>query len=80
MLARRRYQAEASGIAMLMGAGVFFAMWITAGRIKEVRIFLPFALALAPVTVELAMQRFLGGEERSEAQAKIRVAETLPHS
>jgi hypothetical protein len=80
MLARRRYQAEASGIAMLMGAAVFFAMWITAGRIKEVRIFLPFALALAPVTVELAMQRFLGGEERSEAQAKIRVAETLPHS
>jgi hypothetical protein len=80
MFARRRYQTEASGIAMLMGAAVFFAMWITAGRIKEVRIFLPFALALAPVTVELAMQRFLGSEERSEAQAKIRVAETLPHS
>ena len=80
MLARRRYQTEASGIAMLMAAAVFFAMWITAGRIKEVRIFLPFALALAPVTVELAMQRFLGGEERSEAEAKIRVAETLPHS
>jgi hypothetical protein len=80
MLARRRYQTEAPGIAMMMGAAVFFVMWITAGRIKEVRIFLPFALALAPVTVELAMQRFLGGEERSEAQTKIRVAETLPHS
>jgi hypothetical protein len=80
MVARRRYLTEAPGMAMLMAAAVFFAMWITAGRIKEVRIFLPFALALAPMTVELAMQRFLGGEERSEAQAEIRVAETLPHS
>jgi hypothetical protein len=34
-------------------------MWVTVGRIREVRIFLPFALALAPLTVELAMQRFL---------------------
>jgi hypothetical protein len=80
MLARRCYKTEASGTAMLMGAAVFFAMWITAGRIKEVRIFLPFALALAPVTVELAMQRFLGGEEGSETKAEIRVEETLPHS
>jgi hypothetical protein len=61
MLARRRYQTGASEIAMLMAAAVFFAMWVTAGRIKEVRIFLPFALALAPLTVEMAMQWFLSG-------------------
>jgi hypothetical protein len=80
MVARRRYRVETPGIAMLMAAAVFFGLWITAGRIKEVRIFLPFALALAPTTVELAMQRFLGDEEGPEAQGKIRVAETLPHS
>jgi hypothetical protein len=40
---------------------VFLAMWVTVGRIKEVRIFLPFALALAPLTAELAMQCFLPG-------------------
>jgi hypothetical protein len=50
------------------------------GRIKEVRIFLPFALALAPLTVELAMQRFLPDREGSGALTEVRVAETLPHS
>jgi hypothetical protein len=30
---------------------------VTIGKVDEVRIFLPFALALAPLTVEMAMQR-----------------------
>ena len=78
MLARRRYQAGAAGIGMLVGAAVFFVMWVTAGRIKKVRIFLPFALALAPLTVELAMQRFLEG---SETRAGVgAVSNHLPHS
>lgn len=59
MLMRRRYQTESAGIAMFAAAVIFIAMWVTVGRIKEVRIFLPFALALVPLTVELAMQRFL---------------------
>lgn len=59
MLMRRRYQTESAGIAMFASAVIFIAMWVTVGRIKEVRIFLPFALALVPLTVELAMQRFL---------------------
>jgi hypothetical protein len=80
MLARRRYQTSASGIGMLMGAVVFFAMWVTAGRIKEVRIFLPFALALSPLTVEMAMQRFLSGADGSVAAAGVRVEASLPHS
>lgn len=58
-LMRRRYQAESAEVGMFAGAVIFLAMWITVGRIKEVRIFLPFALALAPLTAELAMQRFM---------------------
>jgi hypothetical protein len=59
MLMRRRYQTDSAGIGMFTAAVIFLGMWVTVGRIGEVRIFLPFALALAPLTVELAMQRFL---------------------
>jgi hypothetical protein len=59
MLARRRYQTGSAGIAMFTAAVLFLGMWMTVGRIGEVRIFLPFTLTLAPLTVELAMQHFL---------------------
>ncbi|HWZ00081.1 MAG TPA: hypothetical protein VNX17_03320, partial [Edaphobacter sp.] len=62
MLMRRRYQAGSVGIAMFTAAVIFLAMWVTVGRIGEVRIFLPFTLTLAPLTVELAMQHFLPEE------------------
>jgi hypothetical protein len=72
MLARRRYQAGSAEIGMLAAAIIFIGMWVVVGRIKEVRIFLPFALALAPLTAELAMQRFLPGIEGSEMGAEVR--------
>ncbi len=59
MLVRRRYKADSAEVGVFVGALIFMGMWLAVGRIKEVRIFLPFALALAPLTVELAMQRFL---------------------
>jgi len=59
MVARRRYQANSAGLGVLAGAVIFLGMWLMVGRIKEVRIFLPFALALVPLTTELAIQRFL---------------------
>ena len=59
MVGRRRYRVESAWVGVLAGALVFLGMWLVVGRVKEVRIFLPFALALAPLTVELAMQRFL---------------------
>jgi hypothetical protein len=74
MLARRRYQVGAAGTAMFTGAVIFLGMWVMVGRIEEVRIFLPFALAPAPLTVELAMQRFLPGVEASETRAEVRSA------
>ena len=61
-LVRRRYPVGAGAVAALTGAVVFLGMWVTAGRIEEVRIFLPFAMMLVPLTTELAMQRFLPNE------------------
>jgi hypothetical protein len=80
MLMRRRYQVESSGIGVFTAAAIFLGMWVVVGKIAEVRIFLPFALALAPLTAELAMQRFLPGAEGSKAPAEVRVEATLPHS
>jgi hypothetical protein len=59
MAGRRKFQMEAGGVAVLVGALIFLGMWVVVGRVQEVRIFLPFALALAPLTIEIAMQRFL---------------------
>ncbi len=58
-LARRRYEVQPASIAVLTGSVIFLGMWFTVGRIEEVRIFLPFAMAIIPLTAELAMQRFL---------------------
>jgi len=66
MVGRRRYRMEAGGVAVLVGALIFLGLWLMVGRVKEVRIFLPFALALVPLTIEIAMQRFLP-EEMSDA-------------
>ena len=38
------------------------------GKIDEVRIFLPFAFALAPLTVEIAMTRIAAAENVSDAR------------
>ena len=58
-LARRRWQAEAPFAAIFTGAVVFMGMWLVVGRIEEVRIFMPFAIACIPLTAILAMQVFL---------------------
>jgi hypothetical protein len=59
MLMRRRRQVGSAEIGIFTAAVIFLGMWVTVGRIAEVRIFLPFALTLAPLTVGIAMQRFL---------------------
>ncbi|HMH13321.1 MAG TPA: hypothetical protein VK578_09455 [Edaphobacter sp.] len=56
---RRRVEAEAPALALLCGSVVFMAMWWMAGRVEEVRIFLPFALAVAPLTVQCAVERWV---------------------
>jgi hypothetical protein len=55
---RRRVAVEAPALGLLCGSAVFMGMWWMAGRVEEVRIFLPFALALAPLTVQCAVERW----------------------
>ena len=64
---RRQIVAEGPALALLCGSAVFMAMWWMAGRVEEVRIFLPFALALAPLTVQCAVQRWALKEQPQEA-------------
>jgi hypothetical protein len=54
---RRRFAKDAIGLAFLAGALVYTALWVTIGKIDEVRIFMPFALALVPLTTQMAMLR-----------------------
>jgi hypothetical protein len=54
---RRRFTGDAAGSVLLCGAMVYAVLWGAIGKIDEVRIFLPFALALGPLTVEMAILR-----------------------
>lgn len=54
---RRKSSVESAGYALLAGSTAFLALWCVIGKIDEVRIFFPFALALAPLTCSLAMQQ-----------------------
>jgi hypothetical protein len=54
---RRRFTGDTVGIGALCGAGLFVALWATIGKFDEVRVFIPFALALAPLTAEMVIVR-----------------------
>jgi hypothetical protein len=56
-IVRRRFGPQPAQAGVLLGAGIFLCLWIVLGKIDEVRIFLPFAFALTPLTVEAAMVR-----------------------
>lgn len=63
---RRQRRIQGPDAALLSASILYFAMWILLGRAKEVRIFLPFALALVPLTVTLALEQFLPEETVSK--------------
>jgi len=44
-------------LAVLVGAGIYMGLWVTMGKVDEVRIFLPLALGLAPLTAQMVMLR-----------------------
>jgi hypothetical protein len=52
---KRRYWGEGAGGAFLVAAIGYAGLWLIMGRLDEVRIFLPMALIITPLTVELAM-------------------------
>jgi hypothetical protein len=56
-MARRRFREDPASVALLWGGLLFAALWAVIGKIDEVRIFLPFALALTPLTAQVAMDR-----------------------
>ena len=62
-LARRRARAEAPGVALVAASAIYMVLWFVVGRIEEVRIFIPFAVALIPLTCACAMERFIGEGE-----------------
>ena len=59
ILRKMRGQMRGPTAALGIGSAIFMGMWWTLGRIEEVRIFLPFALAISPTTVMAALWRFL---------------------
>ena len=59
-IARRRFIPQPTQAGLLLASAIFFCMWCVFGSFDEVRIFLPFALALAPLTVEAATTRIAG--------------------
>ncbi|WP_089409486.1 hypothetical protein [Granulicella rosea] len=56
---RGRFRPEGPALSALAGSLLFFCMWMTVGRFDEVRIFLPYALTLMPLTVTVAMTRLI---------------------
>jgi hypothetical protein len=60
LLARRRSPVDAPGLALVAGSAIYVCMWLVVGRMEEVRIFLPYAVALAPLTCLCAMGRLSG--------------------
>ena len=61
-VSRRRAHLAPGGTAMLYASLTYLVLWFTFGRMEEVRIFLPFALAVAPSTVAAAIQRLFPDE------------------
>jgi hypothetical protein len=59
VLVRDRSQADAPGLALVAGSALYLCMWLVVGRMEEVRIFLPYAVTLVPLTCVCAMRRLV---------------------
>jgi hypothetical protein len=60
---RHRFSPQPAQAGLLLGAAIFVVLWCVLGKIDEVRIFLPFSFALAPLTIEAAMARIAVAED-----------------
>lgn len=60
-LYRERPGSDAAGLAFVLAALLFLPLWIVFGKLNEVRIFLPLAMGLIPLTVERLMLDVSGG-------------------
>ncbi|WP_260706233.1 hypothetical protein [Edaphobacter flagellatus] len=58
-LIRRRIELNGASTAIVLGSAIFMGMWWLVGRVEEVRIFLPFAMAVAPLTAATGIKVWL---------------------
>lgn len=58
-ISRGRSTTQAPGAALLAGSAIYVALWVVVGSMEEVRIFLPYAVALIPLTCMCAIERFV---------------------
>lgn len=68
-VAKMRLAPRGPAAAVLAGSVVFLGVWCVMGKIDEVRIFLPFALALAPLTAEMTMRQAAGTAQANDDAA-----------
>ncbi len=68
---RRRDSQEPAAMALCVAIALFLPLWIVLGKIDEVRIFLPFAVALIPQTVSQLLGSLMD-EEEAERPATVR--------
>lgn len=54
-LLRQRMPLDMPDLAVLIGSAIYLVLWAAVGRIEEVRIFMPYAVAVAPLTSGTAM-------------------------
>ncbi len=47
---KRKYRTDSVTAMLLLSSCFYFILWLMVGRLQEVRIFLPFAMALLPST------------------------------
>lgn len=63
---RRRNTQEPAAMALCVGVILFLPLWIVLGKIDEVRIFIPFAVAMIPLTVS----QLLGSLSNADADER----------
>jgi len=58
---RQRCAVDTRSWGLLLAAAIYFLLWVVLGKLDEVRIFIPFAVVLIPLTMELAVRRIAPG-------------------
>ena len=56
-IVRRRYKVNTAELALIVGSLGYFVIWMCFGKADEMRIFIPFAIALMPLTIQLLLAR-----------------------
>lgn len=54
---RQRSALDGGSRGLLLGAAIYLVLWVLLGKLDEVRIFVPFAVTMIPVTMELIVRR-----------------------